>query len=74
MYSPYVFALGQLVAESPYSVLCAFAYWVLMWYPSGFQTASNRAGYAFFVILVTEFFSVTLGQAIAALSPSIFIA
>lgn len=30
--------------------------------------------YAFFMILVTEFYSVALGQAIGALSPSIFIA
>jgi hypothetical protein len=74
MYSPYVFSAAQLFAESPYSVLCAFAYWVLMWYPSGFNRASDRAGYAFFMILVTEFYSVALGQAIGALSPSIFIA
>lgn len=45
-----------------------------MWYPSGFLTASDRAGYAFFMILVVEFYSVTLGQAVAALSPSMFIA
>lgn len=74
MYSPYVFALSQLAAESPYSLLCAFAYWILMWYPSGFLRASDRAGYAFFMILVTEFYSVTLGQAIAALAPTMFIA
>lgn len=74
MYSPYVFALSQMIAESPYSILCAFAYWILMWYPSGFLTASDRAGYAFFMILVVEFYSVTLGQAVAALSPSMFIA
>jgi hypothetical protein len=45
-----------------------------MWYPSGFLRASDRAGYAFFMILVTEFYSVALGQAIGAQSPSIFIA
>lgn len=28
----------------------------------------------FFVVLVTEFFAVTLGQGVAALSPSIYIA
>lgn len=44
MYSPYVFSAAQLFAESPYSVLCAFAYWILMWYPSGFNRASDRAG------------------------------
>ena len=30
IYSPYVFALGQLVGEIPYSVLCAVVYWLLM--------------------------------------------
>lgn len=74
MYSPFVFALSQIVAETPYGILCAFAYWVLMWYPSGFPTASDRAGYAFLMILITEFYAVTLGQAIAALSPTAFIA
>jgi hypothetical protein len=39
----------------------------------GFQTESSRAGYQFFMILITEFFSVTLGQCLAALTPSLFI-
>lgn len=30
MYSPYVFALGQLIGEIPYSILCGILYWVLM--------------------------------------------
>lgn len=29
IYSPYVFAVGQLIGEIPYSVLCAILYWVL---------------------------------------------
>ena len=29
IYSPYVFAIGQLIGEIPYSVLCAILYWVL---------------------------------------------
>ena len=74
MYSPVVFAIAQMVAETPYSILCAVAFFVLQYYPSGFPEATSRAGYYFAMILVTEFYSVTLGQAIAALSPSIFIA
>ncbi|QRV86840.1 ABC-2 type transporter [Ceratobasidium sp. AG-Ba] len=74
MYSQIVFALGQLMAEMPYSVLCAVAYFLLFYFPAGFQTASDRAGYHFFMILVTEIFSVTLGQMVAALTPSVFIA
>lgn len=47
---------------------------MLWYYPNGFNYASNRAGYAFFMILVTEFYSVTLGQAVASLAPSITVA
>jgi ATP-binding cassette, subfamily G (WHITE), member 2, SNQ2 len=74
MYSPWIFSLGQLLAEMPNSLLCAVTFFLLLTYPAGFQTASSRAGYQFLIILITEIFSVTLGQAIAALSPSIFIA
>ena len=30
IYSPYVFAIGQLIGEIPYSIVCAVLYWVLM--------------------------------------------
>ena len=30
MYSPYVFAIGQLLGEIPYNILCGLLYWVLM--------------------------------------------
>ena len=36
----------------------------------GFQTAPDRAGYQFLMVLITELFSVTLGQAVAAITPS----
>jgi ATP-binding cassette subfamily G (WHITE) protein 2 (SNQ2) len=74
MYSPWIFTLGQLLAEMPNSLLCAVVFFLLLTFPAGFQTAPDRAGYQFLIILITEVFSVTLGQAIAALSPSIFIA
>ncbi|KAG9089211.1 hypothetical protein FS749_001533 [Ceratobasidium sp. UAMH 11750] len=74
MYSQIVFALGQLMAEMPYSVLCAVVYFLLFYFPAGFQSAPDRAGYHFFLILITEVFSVTLGQMLAALTPNVFIA
>jgi ATP-binding cassette subfamily G (WHITE) protein 2 (SNQ2) len=74
MYSPWVFSLGQLLAEMPNSLLCAVCFFLAFYYPAGFQMSSSRAGYQFLMILVVEIFSVTLGQAIAALSPSIFVA
>jgi ATP-binding cassette, subfamily G (WHITE), member 2, SNQ2 len=38
------------------------------------QSTPSRAGYAFAMVLITEIYSVTLGQAVAALSPSIIVA
>ncbi|PLW16746.1 hypothetical protein PCANC_12305 [Puccinia coronata f. sp. avenae] len=73
-YSEQVFALAQFLAEVPYSLLCATAYFVLWYFIAGFNSSSDRAGYAFLMIWLVEMFAVTLGQAIAALSPSIFFA
>ncbi|KAG8704963.1 hypothetical protein FRC08_001922 [Ceratobasidium sp. 394] len=74
MYSQIAFALGQLMAEMPYSLLCAVVYFLLFYFPVGFQAAPSRAGYQFFMLLVTEVFAVTLGQMLASLTPTIFIA
>ncbi|KAF8602772.1 hypothetical protein BDV93DRAFT_533391 [Ceratobasidium sp. AG-I] len=74
MYSQIAFALGQLMAEMPYSLLCAVVYFLLFYFPVGFQGAPSRAGYQFLMLLVTEVFSVTLGQMVASLTPTIFIA
>ncbi|KAF8305589.1 hypothetical protein DL93DRAFT_2172546 [Clavulina sp. PMI_390] len=74
MYSQPIFAIGQLVAEMPYSVLCAVVYYLLYYFATGMQGASSRAGYAFFMILVAEVYSVTLGQAVASITPSIQVA
>lgn len=54
MYSQIVFALAQLAAETPYSILCAVVFFLLLYYPMGFSTVTDRAGYQFFVVLVTE--------------------
>ncbi|ELU38936.1 ABC transporter [Rhizoctonia solani AG-1 IA] len=74
MYSEFAFALGQVMAEMPYSLLCAAVYFLLFYYPAGFQYTSDRAGYQFLMFLGIEIFSVTLAQMIASLSPTILIA
>lgn len=73
MYSSFVFSTSLLVAEMPYSILCAVSFFLPLYYMPGLQTEASRAGYQFFIILVTEIFSVTLGQALSALTPSLFI-
>ena len=41
---------------------------------AGFNTSSNRAGYAYAILIVLELWAVTLGQAVAALTPTILAA
>jgi ATP-binding cassette, subfamily G (WHITE), member 2, SNQ2 len=72
-YRQFPFALSMVMAEMPYSILCAIGFFFPLYYLPGFQSASSRAGYQFFMILVTELFSVTLGQMVAAITPSSFI-
>lgn len=73
LYSPFTFAVSMIVAEIPYSILCSVCFFLPLYYMPGLQTESSRAGYQYFMILITELFSVTLGQCLAALTPSMFI-
>ena len=73
MYGQFAFASSLVVAEMPYSILCAVGFFLPIYYMPGFQHASSRAGYQFLMVLITEFFSVTLGQMVAAITPSPFI-
>lgn len=74
MYSQFAFALSMVVAELPYSIICAVGFYVCLYFPPGFNPDANRAGYQFLMILICELFSVTLGQMIAALTPNAFLA
>ncbi|KAI5802957.1 ABC-2 type transporter-domain-containing protein [Geopyxis carbonaria] len=74
MYSQFAFALSMVVAEIPYSLLCAVGFFVCIYFPPGLDGSASRAGYQFFMVLICEFFAVTLGQMVAALTPSPFIA
>ncbi|KAL9019649.1 MAG: hypothetical protein Q9185_003114 [Variospora sp. 1 TL-2023] len=73
-YQQFPFALSMVLAEMPYSILCAVGFFLPIYFMPGFLTSPSRAGYQFFMILLLELFSVTLGQTIAALTPSAFIA
>lgn len=77
IYSPYVFAIGQLLGEIPYSILCAILYWVLMVYPMHFGQGSAGTpgtGFQLLIIIFMLLFGVSLGQLVAALSPSVQVA
>ncbi|KAK1143846.1 ATP-binding cassette transporter snq2 [Aspergillus melleus] len=73
-YKEFAFALSMVIAEIPYCIFCAVIFFLPLFYIPGFQSASSRSGYQFFMILITELFAVTLGQVIAALTPNSFIA
>lgn len=72
MYSPFTFAASIVIAEVPYSILCAIIFFLPLYYIPGFQHESSRAGFQFFMILITEMFSITLGQVVASLAPSAY--
>jgi len=74
MYSPEVFTVAQLLGEVPCSILCAIIYWVIMIYAQGFgQGSAGLGGTAFQLVVITfvELFGVSLGQFIAAITPSV---
>ncbi|CZR61096.1 protein SNQ2 [Phialocephala subalpina] len=73
MYGQFAFASSLVVAEMPYSILCAVGFFLPLYYMPGFQHGTSRAGYQFLMVLITELFSVTLGQMVAAITPSPFI-
>ncbi|KFH46369.1 ABC transporter G family member-like protein [Hapsidospora chrysogenum ATCC 11550] len=70
MYSPITFATAMTLAEMPYSILCAVLFYLPLYFMPGFQVEPSRAGYQFLLVLITEFFAISLGQALASLTPS----
>ncbi|KHO01599.1 BMR1-like protein [Metarhizium album ARSEF 1941] len=70
MYSPTTFVTAIIAAEMPYSILCAVVFFVCLYFMPGLDATPSRAGYQFLMVLITEVFAVTLGQGLAALTPS----
>ncbi|KAH8665575.1 putative ABC transporter G family member 11 [Ilyonectria robusta] len=74
MYSKRVFLTAMLLSEIPFTVLCSGLFYLLLFLPANFSTSAPKAGYEFLIVLITSQFSVQLGQTIAALTPSSYIA
>lgn len=74
MYSSFTFTLAMVLAELPYSILCSVFFFLPLYFIPGFQSEASRAGYQYFMVLITELFAVTLGQVLASISPSSFVA
>jgi ATP-binding cassette, subfamily G (WHITE), member 2, SNQ2 len=64
------FAISMVLAEMPYSIICAVTFFLPIYYIPGLQPAASRAGYQFLMTVVMEVFSVQLGQMIASLTPT----
>ena len=73
MYSTFTFTLSMILAELPYSILCSVLFFLPLYFIPGFQYEASRAGYQYFMVLITELFAVSLGQVLAAISPSAFV-
>lgn len=74
MYGQLPFALSMVIAEIPYSLICALGFYVCIYFPPGLNLTAPHAGYQFFMVLICEQFSVTLAQMIAALTPNTYMA
>lgn len=74
MYGQFAFASSLVVAEIPYSILCAVCFYLPIYFMPGFNSSPSRAGYQFLMVLICELFAVTLGQMVGAITPSPFIA
>merc|ERR1712059_197586 len=53
-YKTIPFALSMVIAEIPYNLLCAVTFFLPIYYIPGLNPASSRAGYQFFMVLITE--------------------
>ena len=70
MYHWAPFVTGLIVSEIPYLVICAVFYYVCWYYTAGLPADSNKAGAAFFVMLMYELMYTGIGQFIAAYAPN----
>lgn len=61
-----------LLLTNRYSIACGLTFFFLFYYVAGFQSDSGRVIYYVIFAVLGEFFATTLGQAVAALSPSIY--
>jgi len=74
MYSPEVFTIAQWLGELPYCILCGIIYWIVMVFIQGFGQGSAGLGgtvLQLLVIIFLELFGVSLGQLVAAVTPSV---
>lgn len=69
-YSWKVFCLGEIVAEWPYLLLCAFFFYVIFYFTVGLDPSPGAAGPVFLAMVIYELLYTSIGQFIAAYAPN----
>ncbi|KAJ5683536.1 ABC multidrug transporter atrF [Penicillium macrosclerotiorum] len=70
MYSWWAFVTALVVSEFPYLCICAVLYFVCWYWTIGGETASDKSGPTFFMMLLYEFVYTGIGQFVAAYAPN----
>ncbi|KAI8587104.1 ABC-2 type transporter-domain-containing protein [Geranomyces variabilis] len=65
------FAVGITTAELPFAAVAATCYFLIFYFVANLNPNSGRAVYFWITYLMFNFFSVALGQMIAAVSPTV---
>ncbi|KAJ5163911.1 uncharacterized protein N7500_005741 [Penicillium coprophilum] len=66
-----VFVMSSIIIELPFTLITAFIYWLLWYFPAGLQTDATHAGYALLCYWLFSVFTVSLGYLIAAWMPNL---
>ncbi|KAI1812305.1 ABC transporter [Poronia punctata] len=70
-YSWVCFVVPAILIELPYAFITSLVYWLLWYFPVGYFTSPDRAGYSFLMYELFSVFAHSLAQLCAALMPSI---
>ncbi|KFA79185.1 hypothetical protein S40288_02404 [Stachybotrys chartarum IBT 40288] len=70
-YSWLCFVLPAILIELPYALVTSLAYWLLWYFPVGYFTQPERAGYSLLMYELFSVFAHSLAQLCAALMPSL---
>lgn len=70
-YSWTVMVLSAILVEIPFALFTGLLYFVLWYYPAGYPTASDVAGYALLMYLLFHLFVLGLAQLVASLMPTL---
>uniref|UniRef100_A0A8H7NHW9 ABC transporter domain-containing protein n=1 Tax=Bionectria ochroleuca TaxID=29856 RepID=A0A8H7NHW9_BIOOC len=70
-YSWIVMVLSSILVELPFALITGLVYWLVWYYPVGYFTSSDRAGYSFLMFELFHVFVHSLAQLVASVMPSL---